>query len=148
MRPTCILRHSAVVKRFEHISGHLSPFLRARQQNKHFLRYTLGASLLGAPPCTHFCASADKPGQSGVEHNPCAADTHRKLKVVLDIDECLVHSIFDGDNEYRQQEDRPDLAGQDKPKTVEQFQLVMHDGATCMVNKRYAEQFALSLAPR
>ena len=55
---------------------------------------------------------------------------------MLDIDECLVHSIFDEDNEYRQQEDRPDLAGDEKPKTVEQFKLVMHDGATCMVNKR------------
>ena len=127
-----------LLKRFEHISSHISPLLK-NGQTKQFLRYTLGSALLGAPPCSHFCSSADKTGQGVnyvIDKNNTAGGVNGRLKVVLDIDECLVHSIFDEDNEYRQQEDRPDLAGDEKPKTVEQFKLVMHDGATCMVNKR------------
>ena len=122
-----------VIKRCESVSCHLSPYLKSRQR-KQFLRYTLGSALLGAPYSGHFCSAAN---ESGTRNQEGLRNTNQRLKVVLDIDECLVHSIFEEDNEYRQQEDRPDLAGH-QPKTVEQFKLVMQDGATCMVNKRLA----------
>jgi hypothetical protein len=58
----------------------------------------------------------------------------KKLTVVLDMDECLIHSTDFSDNAggYRQSEERPDAVKQ----TVETFVLEMADGVTCMVHKR------------
>eukprot|EP01043_Picozoa_sp_COSAG02_P013799 COSAG02_NODE_558_length_20348_cov_6.479431_11_plen_291_part_00 len=58
----------------------------------------------------------------------------KRLVVVLDMDECLIHSTNFSDNAsgYRQSEDRPDAVKQ----AVETFMLEMGDGVTCTVHKR------------
>jgi CTD small phosphatase-like protein 2 len=67
----------------------------------------------------------------------CAA-TKRKLTVVLDMDECLIHSSNFSDraasSSARQAEFRPDNVGGDG--AVETFLLDMGDGVTCTVHKR------------
>ncbi|GAB5368724.1 hypothetical protein AAMO2058_001344400 [Amorphochlora amoebiformis] len=61
------------------------------------------------------------------------------LKVVLDIDECLVHTRFEDEDEQnllRQQEYRPDIGESPGGRGVEQMSLTMADGARAIVNKR------------
>ena len=57
-----------------------------------------------------------------------------RLMVVLDMDECLIHSTDFSDDAtgYRQTEDRPDAV----KKAVETFVLEMDGGVTCTVHKR------------
>ena len=54
-----------------------------------------------------------------------------KLKVVLDIDECLVHSMFGDEAEARQYEYRPD-----RVERCNQFELRMEDNVSVRVNRR------------
>ena len=67
-----------------------------------------------------------------------AASPLPRLKVVLDMDECLIHStaFSDRDGDHRQTEtSRPnDLSGAEQ--VVETFTLVMADGVSCTVLKR------------
>jgi CTD small phosphatase-like protein 2 len=67
----------------------------------------------------------------------------RKLIVVLDLDECLVHStdfrgeVFAGagaDSCYRQWEARPQLV--EAAPEIESFRLELGDGSSCTVHKR------------
>lgn len=62
------------------------------------------------------------------------ASGHKRLTVVLDMDECLIHStdFSDDASGYRQSEARPD----DVKRAVETFVLEMGDGVTCTVHKR------------
>mmetsp|Transcript_15416 Transcript_15416/g.31775 ORF Transcript_15416/g.31775 Transcript_15416/m.31775 type:complete len:309 (+) Transcript_15416:129-1055(+) len=61
------------------------------------------------------------------------------LLVILDMDECLIHSQFFGSKEYRQLESRPDLLNSPSSptkKTVSSFDLELPDGDVVRVNKR------------
>ena len=58
----------------------------------------------------------------------------KRLTVVLDMDECLIHSVFEEDVGYRQHEERPD--GLAASGECEKFPLTMLDGGKCTVNKR------------
>ena len=62
------------------------------------------------------------------------ASGQQRLTVVLDMDECLIHStdFSDDASGYRQSEARPD----DVKRAVETFVLEMGDGVTCTVHKR------------
>ena len=62
--------------------------------------------------------------------NPSLYDSD--LLVVLDMDECLIHSQFQSGAEYRQQESRPSSSG----TTCESFVLELPDGDIVTVNKR------------
>lgn len=73
------------------------------------------------------------PVYRGISNRP-AIEGRPRLKVVLDIDECLVHSVFPDDNEYRQKEFRPQLHG--SKSRCESFEMQMADGQSCIVNKR------------
>jgi len=53
------------------------------------------------------------------------------LTVVLDIDECLVHTTFEDDYNFRQKEYRPDAV-----KAIDQIEITMSDGERARVNKR------------
>jgi CTD small phosphatase-like protein 2 len=78
-----------------------------------------------------------------------------KLKVVLDMDECLIHSIFnEGTQPGRMPFARPNAPPPSPPpqhivpQKLESFPLVMLDKASCVVNKRpridwFLEQVAL-----
>ena len=68
-----------------------------------------------------------------------------KLLVVLDMDECMIHSLFEGEGGYdvRQNEYRPGEVAQqaaeelaDPAHAVTSFPLTMHDGSTARVYKR------------
>ncbi|CAM9404753.1 unnamed protein product [Ectocarpus fasciculatus] len=54
-----------------------------------------------------------------------------KMTVVLDMDECLLHSKFHGPGAYRQLEERPDAVNE-----VNSFWVALDDGDTAQVNKR------------
>merc|ERR1711935_190805 len=61
--------------------------------------------------------------------------TGERLIVVLDTDECLIHSVdfsMEPEEGFRQEEDRPDTILTETDK----FRLVMEDGASCEVHKR------------
>ena len=55
-----------------------------------------------------------------------------RLALVLDMDECLVHSKFQNEVEYRQEEFRPEQL----QKYDDSFEIVMEDGEHAIVNKR------------
>ena len=55
-----------------------------------------------------------------------------RLALVLDMDECLVHSTFLGKQEYRQDEDRPES----HDCYEDSFEIFMADGERAIVNKR------------
>jgi CTD small phosphatase-like protein 2 len=76
----------------------------------------------------------DPPVYRGISDKPAIPPERPRLKVVLDIDECLVHSVFPDDNEYRQKEFRPQLHG--TKSRCESFEMQMDDGQSCIVNKR------------
>jgi len=75
-------------------------------------------------------ASAAFSGTSGMQ----AKQATPRLTVVLDMDECLIHSVFEEDHGYRQHEERPD--GKAAAGQCEKFPLTMLDGGKCVVNKR------------
>ncbi|KAL4169399.1 hypothetical protein KRP22_010319 [Phytophthora ramorum] len=55
-----------------------------------------------------------------------------RLALVLDMDECLVHSKFQNEVEYRQSEFRPEQL----EDFADSFEIVMDDGERAVVNKR------------
>lgn len=59
-------------------------------------------------------------------------DAPERLALVLDMDECLVHSKFQSENQYRQQEYRPS----NQQEFVDSFEIEMDDGDRAVVNKR------------
>jgi len=61
-----------------------------------------------------------------------SADPSSSLCVILDMDECLIHSQFPGGSEYRQLEERPQAA----EGGVDNFSLELPDGDLVHVNKR------------
>ena len=66
-----------------------------------------------------------------------------KLRVVLDMDECMIYSTFDDEeeNEYRQVEERR-IADEEMDRGLEKFKIVMSDGEGCVVRKRpYLNEF-------
>eukprot|EP00656_Telonema_subtile_P051936 TRINITY_DN7102_c0_g1_i4.p1 TRINITY_DN7102_c0_g1~~TRINITY_DN7102_c0_g1_i4.p1 ORF type:complete len:191 (-),score=13.18 TRINITY_DN7102_c0_g1_i4:456-1028(-) len=76
----------------------------------------------------NLCTAARPP-----RHRP----TGERLIVVLDMDECLIHSTdfsMEPEDGFRQTENRPDQVRE--APTADQFKLVMADGASCMVLKR------------
>ncbi|DAZ97474.1 TPA: hypothetical protein N0F65_009957 [Lagenidium giganteum] len=69
-------------------------------------------------------ASSDKKTTEPVEEE--------RIALVLDMDECLVHSKFQNEVEYRQAENRPT----DIRTYEDSFEIVMDDGERAIVNKR------------
>jgi Dullard-like phosphatase family protein len=58
---------------------------------------------------------------------------NERIALVLDMDECLVHSKFENENvEYRQEEYRP----KQQEVFVDSFEIIMEDGEKAIVNKR------------
>ncbi|KAL7683508.1 putative FCP1 domain, HAD superfamily protein [Plasmopara halstedii] len=55
-----------------------------------------------------------------------------RIALVLDMDECLVHSKFQNEVEYRQSEYRPEKINE----YSDSFEIVMNDGERAVVNKR------------
>lgn len=55
-----------------------------------------------------------------------------RIALVLDMDECLVHSKFQNEVEYRQNEFRPEHL----KDYTDSFEIVMNDGESVVVNKR------------
>lgn len=55
-----------------------------------------------------------------------------RIALVLDMDECLVHSKFRNEVEYRQNEYRPEQL----KEYMDSFEIVMEDGERAVVNKR------------
>ncbi|CAI5734212.1 unnamed protein product [Peronospora destructor] len=55
-----------------------------------------------------------------------------RIALVLDMDECLVHSKFHNEVEYRQNEYRPEHL----EEYMDSFEIVMEDGERAVVNKR------------
>lgn len=55
-----------------------------------------------------------------------------RIALVLDMDECLVHSKFQNEVEYRQSEYRPEQL----EEYSDSFEIVMDDGERAVVNKR------------
>lgn len=55
-----------------------------------------------------------------------------RIALVLDMDECLVHSKFQNEVEYRQSEYRPEQLNE----YSDSFEIVMDDGERAVVNKR------------
>mmetsp|Transcript_6824 Transcript_6824/g.10009 ORF Transcript_6824/g.10009 Transcript_6824/m.10009 type:complete len:239 (-) Transcript_6824:31-747(-) len=76
-----------------------------------------------------------KNGGSLIRHNRFAGSCRRKsdLVLVLDMDECLIHSQFLSNTEYRQDEYRPSAISS---KSVESFRIELPDGDLVQVNKR------------
>jgi Dullard-like phosphatase family protein len=64
---------------------------------------------------------------------PEVQNTSERIALVLDMDECLVHTKVTSDKEYRQNEDRPESTRKDYP---ESFEVTMDDGEKVVVNKR------------
>jgi CTD small phosphatase-like protein 2 len=58
------------------------------------------------------------------------------LLIILDMDECLIHSQFLSGNEYRQQEDRSYEIKESDELACEKFTLELPDGDIVVVNKR------------
>jgi hypothetical protein len=81
-----------------------------------------------------FTAALSSSGVLAKNQGPCPSKTSMssktRLTVVLDMDECLIHSVFEEDAGYRQHEERPDglaaAAGE-----CEKFTFTMMDGAKC-----------------
>ncbi|KDO32623.1 hypothetical protein SPRG_02324 [Saprolegnia parasitica CBS 223.65] len=71
----------------------------------------------------------------GALRKTAAAAPHERIALVLDMDECLVHTkILSATPEtYRQDEARPTSTAEDYP---ESFQVTMEDGERVIVNKR------------
>ena len=66
-----------------------------------------------------------------------ASSEQQRLIVVLDMDECLIHSsnFTRPDGDFRQYEDsRPEVVAE--TDAVDSFNLVMADGSSCVVHKR------------
>lgn len=77
----------------------------------------------------------ENPAITVVRHSRLAPYKPGKMTVVLDMDECLLHSKFHGPGAaaeaYRQVEERPDLVSE-----VNSFWVALEDGDTAQVNKR------------
>ncbi|KAL4151612.1 hypothetical protein PRNP1_008554 [Phytophthora ramorum] len=71
--------------------------------------------------------SAAKKRSNSHTRAPC-----ERLALVLDMDECLVHSKFQNEVEYRQSEFRPEQL----EDFADSFEIVMDDGERAVVNKR------------
>ncbi|RLN93760.1 hypothetical protein BBJ28_00013371 [Nothophytophthora sp. Chile5] len=65
-------------------------------------------------------------------HVRAAGAGQERLALVLDMDECLVHSKFQNEVEYRQSEYRPE----ELEAYGDSFEIVMDDGERAVVNKR------------
>ena len=88
------------------------------------------------------CTNASKrwratPQTRGQTRDYCTTPDVKKLTVVLDMDECLIHSteFSDEPGSYRQHEDSRAQARQ-RDQTVDKFTLSLEDGVTCTVYKR------------
>ena len=58
------------------------------------------------------------------------------MQIILDMDECLIHSQFLSGNEYRQYEDRAHEQKSTGDKSCEKFSIELPDGDVVLVNKR------------
>ena len=84
--------------------------------------------------------------QNILEHRRFASKSD--LIVVLDMDECLIHSQFLSmkDDLYRQKEARPDKIS---TKTIESFRITLPDGDIVQVNKRpHLDEFLQKVSSR
>lgn len=68
---------------------------------------------------------------------PLKKEEPQRIALVLDLDECLVHSRFlgvehDGESKYRQDEERPETCHEYE----DSFEILMDDGERAVVNKR------------
>ena len=75
---------------------------------------------------------------------PSSSPPDTKLRVVMDMDECMIYSTFDDEldeHDYRQREERKRV-GKEDDEQLSKFNIVMSDGEGCTVRKRpYLDEF-------